>query len=482
MPSRLQDDRGVAMVVALMVTFVVLLLGTVVVSQAIHNSNQSGYDRKRLQSVNAAEAGLDYFYNYLANTPAASLTTSPLPPLAIGSSPGTGSVTITPTYYADTNGTVPFSGVFSSNNYPASVKVKAVGTANGTTPRTMESFMVLHPVFGGLTGAIVCNACANFTNSFTVSGNNGNDGDIYVLTGNFMAPSGLETIKGNVYVTAGTALVDTSTHIFGTVWSNGALTVDHPQAQIDGDVKSTTSSVTVTQGAVTPGGASYCTTLSGSTNIAGPKAQTCSLGPPPTAPFPVIKYNQSDWQNDTPAYTNFVTFSNPLSACLDARNYIEGTGAGTYNKGSVGNTVVRITVSCTYSSSLNATITLGSNLALITDGAVNLSQKSTWNGSGSTRDLFFISPYPSSGTPNCTGGVKDISFGQLTGFNNLVQTAVYSPCTVTMLNNNTAFNGQVIGGTVYIGNNFNMAYRPIKVPGANVVSFNQDIAYIREVK
>jgi hypothetical protein len=469
------------MVVASLVSFVVLLLGAVVVAQAIHNSDQSGYDRERLQSVNAAEAGLDYYYNHLATTPASSVTTGPTT-LSIGSSPGTGSVTITPTFYADAQGTVAFTGAISSTNYPASVKVRAVGTANGTTPRTMESFMVLHPVFGGFTGAIVCNSCGGFTNSFTVNGNNGNDGDIYVLTGNFSATSGLETIKGNIYVTAGTAYVGTSTHIYGTVWSNGALTVDHPSAQIDGDVKSTTSSVAVNAGAVSPGGASYCTTLSGSANIAGAEVQTCSLGAPPTQPFPQIKYNQTDWQNDTPAYTNFVTFSDPATACSDARNYIEGTGAGTYDSGSVGNTVVRITVSCTYSNTNNATITLGSNLALITDGAINLGNRSTWNGSSSTRDLFFISPYPSSGAPNCTAGVKDITFGNLTGFNNLVQVSVYSPCTVTMNNNNSAFNGQVIGGTVNVGNNFNMAYRPIKVPGANVVSFTQDIAYIREVQ
>jgi Tfp pilus assembly protein PilX len=478
---RFRDERGIAMVVAMMVAFVVLLLGTVVVAQAIHNSDQSGYDRERLQSVNAAEAGLNYFYNHLAKSSPESLATSPIT-LAVGDAPGTASVTLTPTYYSDANGTVPVAGPFSSSAYPGSVKVKAVGTANGTTPRTMQSFMVLHPVFGGFTGAIVCNSCGSFTNTFTVNGNNGNDGDIYVLTGDFSATSGFETIKGNIYVTSGAAYVGTSTHIYGTVWSNGVLTVDHPNVQIDGDVKSTTSSVAVTAGAVSPGGASYCTTLSGSANIAGAEVQTCSLGAPPTQSFPQIKYNQTDWQNDTPAYTNFVTFSDPATACTGARNYIEGTGAGTYNGGSVGNTVVRITVSCTYSNSNNATITLGSNLALITDGAINLANRSTWNGSSSTRDLFFISPYPSSGAPNCSGGVKDITLGNLTGFNNLVQVSVYSPCTVTMNNNNSAFNGQVIGGTVDVGNNFNMAYRPIKVPGAHVVSFTQDIAYIREVQ
>jgi hypothetical protein len=71
--------------------------------------------------------------------------------------------------------------------------------------------------------------------------------------------------------------------------------------------------------------------------------------------------------------------------------------------------------------------------------------------------------------------------GQLTGFNTSVWAFVYTPCTATMNNNNSAMQGQVIGGTVTIGNLFNMTFKPILVPGAQIVGFNQDIAYIREV-
>ncbi len=59
MLMRCREERGVALVVALLVTFVVMLLGTAVISLAIHNSVQSGMDRKRLQSVSAAEEGLN---------------------------------------------------------------------------------------------------------------------------------------------------------------------------------------------------------------------------------------------------------------------------------------------------------------------------------------------------------------------------------------------------------------------------------------
>jgi hypothetical protein len=39
----------------------------------------------------------------------------------------------------------------------------------------------------------------------------------------------------------------------------------------------------------------------------------------------------------------------------------------------------------------------------------------------------------------------------------------------------------VIGGSVDIGNNWSMIYKPIVVPGALVTGFTEDIAYIREI-
>ena len=74
MLKRLRDEeRGVAMIMALAVAFVVLLLTTVVVAQSIHSLDSSGYDRERLLSINAAEAGTNHWYAYLQVTPAANM-------------------------------------------------------------------------------------------------------------------------------------------------------------------------------------------------------------------------------------------------------------------------------------------------------------------------------------------------------------------------------------------------------------------------
>ncbi len=70
MMIRLRDERGVAMVVALLVTMVVFMLSTVVVAQSLHSVTSSGYDRERLLSVNIAESGTNAWWAYLQTTSA----------------------------------------------------------------------------------------------------------------------------------------------------------------------------------------------------------------------------------------------------------------------------------------------------------------------------------------------------------------------------------------------------------------------------
>src|SRR2546423_1694937 len=129
MLTRIRDDeRGVAMIVAFMVMFVVLLLATEVFGNSIHNSTQSANDRKRLQSVSSAEAGLDYFYNCVEHTQASDLGSCAVTG-SVAAAPGTATFTITPTWY-DSSGT-PTTGPFSDTTLPQSVKVVSIGRVNG---------------------------------------------------------------------------------------------------------------------------------------------------------------------------------------------------------------------------------------------------------------------------------------------------------------------------------------------------------------
>lgn len=475
--TRMRNEQGMAMVMALLVTFVVLLLGIAVMSMAVHQSEQSGLDRKRVQSVSAAEAGLNEAYAYLTRPPGGLAAMSKSLAGTVGSGPGGSTYDVAITYFADEEGTTVVHPPFSSSSYPRSALISSVGTSNERATRRMETFVRLAPVIAGFDGAVMSNSSTTFRNRFTINGYLGDDGNIYVLNGDFNAPSGLETIKGNIYVPSGAATLGTQVHVYGTVWALNAVTLDHPQVIVDRDLKTSTSSIAVTQGAV-GGKGYYCTSVTGASRIAGGAQQTCTLGPPPSQEFPKIRYVPSDWANNDPPYTNLQTFT----SCTAARDYIQNTGtyAGTGFSGrSVGATVVYIDSTCSLQMTNNATIRLLDNLAIITRGGVSLTQRSNWNGESGTKYLHIISAYPDSGSPSCP--TQDIFVGQFTGFDAHASAIIYSPCKVTMNNNNTTFQGQVIGQQVEIGNNFTMNYLPVKVPGQNVVGFEQDIAYIREV-
>src|SRR5688572_1540444 len=73
---RMQDERGIALVTALLVSMVVVTLGATSVTIAIHNTEQSASDRRRVQGIAAAEAGINYYYSHIQSEPYANLTCS----------------------------------------------------------------------------------------------------------------------------------------------------------------------------------------------------------------------------------------------------------------------------------------------------------------------------------------------------------------------------------------------------------------------
>ncbi len=495
MVTRLRrDEDGVALVTAMLIVFVITILATVVVDQSIHNSFQSANNRKRLQSVDASEAGLNYFYNYMERTNALSLTSS-FPTQTIASSPGTSRFSITPTWYGCQGGTSTqtCSPPFSDTYYPASVKILSTGTTNGATTRKMETYIVINPTFGGFEGAVLSGTSTTLVNSFSISGNNGNDGDITVncdTTCNMSATSGNQTIKGNLYVPKGNLVIGTQVHVYGNVWANGSVTVSHPSAVIDGDVISSTSSIAVTNGSVGGKGV-YCTTISGTANIHSGTVKQCQ-GAPPAQTFPHVTYDDtaapnvdSKWRtgcSNSPVTNCYqlVQFSG-ASACTSAKNYVEGTTSGTFNGGSgvpgtYTGVVVRILATCTFDVSNNANISVGKDLAIISNGPITLSQRSTWTATGGSHKMHLIVPWPQT----CSSGNPGVTVGNNTNFSSTMSVGIYTPCTATMSNQN-AFYGQVVGGNVSISNNWTMIYRPIVIPGAHVSGFTEDIAYIREV-
>ncbi len=465
MRIRANDEEGMAMVIALMVSFVLLLLSITVVAQSIHAVNGSSYDRRRLTSLDAAEAGGNYYYAYLQSIPAASVSCSALTQ-TIASSPVAASFTATPTFYdASTPTPNVMTCPFTDATYPASVLVNTTGTVSGQTPRTMQTYIRLTPVYSGFGEAVLAGSGTSLGNNFDIYGNSGNDGDFYVLTGDLTITNSPH-IRGNVYVPNGSATMSNNSNIIGNLWANTNVTINNP-ATVSGNAISSTGSIS---GSGSIGGtATAATTITG-VSVTGTKFPNTVSPTPPTQVFPQITYTASDNANWVGAGYTVVTYSG-AGACANAKTFVDG-GSWTTD------TVVRITggTPCTYTDKNGGNV--NHNLAIISDWGFDVS-KSSWNGASTTKNLNFISIWPSNGCPSGASN-KDITVDNLTTFNSFVQVSFYTPCTANMGNHNN-FYGQVLAGTVSISNNWTMTYRPVLIPGyGTITSFREDIAYVRE--
>jgi hypothetical protein len=479
-----RDEDGVAMIVALSVAFVVLILATVVVAQSIHTIESSGYDRERLLSVNAAEAGTNHWYAYLESTGPEEMAVDPACDGGTGqltiadvvqSGPSQAAFSAVGTFYDADGSTVMSCATFTDTNFPSFVGVTSTGTINGQPARTLETYVRLTPNYGGFGAAIFAVNSTTFNNNFTVTGNSGNDGDIFVLNGNLDVTNAM-TLYGNVYVPFGYASLSNSTIVKGSLWARDDVMVASP-AVIEGSALSSLGGITKT-GAGALGGDVYGdATAAGDVDdaaltIGGTVTEFTTMPDVPTQSFPVITADTSAWLNEGYQLVDLSTATGS-TLCAKARDWI----LNKWSSSGITNALIRIDTTCTFQNQNNDTFTLPGHLGILSNGGFNFTQRSTWNGvAGSIKNLHFISVY----SDTCSGTTKDISVGNLTSFNSYTNVFFYTPCKATMSNTNS-FTGQVMSKTVSIGNLFKMAYKPVLVPGiTGVTGFKQDISYIHE--
>ncbi len=480
MLNRLRDEEhGVAMIMALAVSFIVLLLSVVVVAQSIHSLESSGYDRERLLSVNAAEAGTNHWYAFLETTPPGTMATNG------GCNAGTGRLTISDmvqsgpsaaaftsvgTFYAADGTTVMNCSTFSDTTYPSFVKVESTGTINGSPNRTIETYVRLTPNFGGFGAAILAVNGATITNNFTVTGNSGNDGDMFILNGNLVISNGM-TLYGNVYVPHGSAAFHNNTVVKGSIWARDDVDVENP-ATIEGAALSSEGDI-IGSGFINDDATAAGDVDTTGLTIGGVVTEFVSMPDVPTQTFPQITSSTAAWITEGYTLVDLST-STGTTKCAKARDWITTRWATS----GITNALIRIDETCTFQATPpnNQTFTVRGHLAILSDGGFNFSQQSNWNASTSIKHLHFISVY----SATCNSTTKDISVSNNTNFNSFTQVSFYTPCRATM-NNTNSFAGQVLAKDVTIGNNFKMSYKPVLVPGiTGVTGFKQDISYIHE--
>lgn len=453
MLNRMREERGIAMVVALLVSMVVLLLSTVVVAQSIHSLNGSGYDRKRLLSVNAAEAGVDAWWQYVQTTALTTPGFCNTKTATLGSSPVASTYSATATFYASDGATQMACPSLTDSNPPAYMRVVSTGTVASNT-RKMESYGRLVAVRSGFSGAIISNTGTSSTNNLQINGDSGNDGDVYILNGDYSISTS-PIIYGSVYVPNGTLSMSNNSSIQGNAWAYGDMSL----TAVSGWAKSTTGNIS---GGSVGGSATALGTIT--SRVAGTSYPGTNPGPVPAQAFPQITSSTAPFTTNGYMPMSFTT-------CSAAVTYITSTWAS-------GDLVVSVAGGspCVLTTG-NTTIALKGNLAIISDWGYNLS-KTEWTAT-SDHNLYIITSYPASTA--CSSSNQGITMDNLTDFATTVHTLIYTPCTAT-IENKTQFSGQVIGGTVNIRNHYTQNYQPVLLPGyGKITSFNQDVEYKREI-
>jgi len=467
MLSRFRDERGAALVTSMLVAMVVLSAGLVVIQLAQHNSSQSSLDRKRVQSVHAAEAGLDATLAVMQASATESLPCSATATLT-GSPSAQYSVTIA--YYAvyPPSGT-PMTCPLSVSSQPAGAVLTATGTAvavgaTGAVDRTMQTQVRMNPIYGEFGQAIFSNTGLDLENNLQVNGDVGNDGNVYT-NGNWGCENN-SVISGSV-LAQGNVTMGNGCNVVTDVWAGGSVSLAN-SAAVGHDLTASAGSITMQNFSHVTHNARAATTCTGCADRVSGQVFTNSPSPaPPNLAFPPITYSQTAWQGI--GFTNFPAYTD----CAAARSAI--------NAGWSAKTVVRITAACALSWTNNSTIAVQNDLAIITNGSITTTQQVNFTGIGGTRNLYMIVP-SDAGACSPPTGVRDISFSNLTVFNS-VKTFTYSPCAVTFNNNNNGVGGQIFGGTVTISNLFTLNFSPLHIGAAGAITgYAADIAFIREIQ
>jgi cytoskeletal protein CcmA (bactofilin family) len=347
----------------------------------------------------------------------------------------------------------------------------------------------MSPIYGGWSAAIFANTPTTIGQQMTINSASGTDGDIFV-NGDLTLSNHI-TISGNLYVSpagAATGALTLSNQITvqSNVWANGTVTMSNG-ATVAGDVTSSTGNISVSNPATIQGDATAAGTVGSASEISGLITTGYTQGPPPGQALPQIAFSASEQAEWTNAGYVIMTFSGSSSTpCNNAKTFIANVSSGVQP---AGNYVVRVVntsgIPCKISYGNNSSTNVRGNLAIIADGAIEMTNKVVWQAVGGDRKLFLISLYRSGLV--CSTGDYDVKTSNNTDFLNsagtdLLDVFFYSPCTVSLSNQN-AFRGQVFGQMVNIANQVNMTFVPTIVPGvAQIVGFRQDPAYVREVR
>src|SRR5450830_638980 len=296
---RVDDDRGIALVVAVALMALVTTLLVVMVSVAIHENSSSGRDRQRSSAVMTAEGQVDSLISQIQSAAIADLPCDPIPPLNV--SVGSDTMTITSTVTYSTAADVQVDCGSLATTTLATAKIKATSTSN-TLPgqpaavRRVETLLHLTPTHGNaFDKAIFGYGGVSLANNGEIFGEGGlPNADVY--THGSMTCNNHQTYHGSIFA-QGTVTMSNTCVVDVDVYAQRGYTADNPGVSVNGKVLVSAGSIilghsslgqqarasgTVTGNVCSPAGNGKC--IAGDANVA----------PPPSVPFP-----QYLWDTET---------------------------------------------------------------------------------------------------------------------------------------------------------------------------------------
>ena len=465
-------EEGIALVTGLLVSAIVLILSVSAVSIAIHNTDASGYNRRRLQAIDGAEAGLDAYYAMLGSTRMSMVdnVTGSASCILTGTLSGTPSVTytVTPTFYTsstETGGTT-CPTTFTLHTTPQFtsqyVILRSVGVVAGQAEprRTMTSKARLSVVTTSSDfPAAAIYAESNATLSANVdlySASGRNDANIYA--GGNLTVSTRTSIRGSLYVQGSATIANGNFWARGDVWAKNALTVSG--GRIDGWAISSTSNDAISGNTyIGNAKAAGTITVQNPAHVYGTQSpNTAGIGDPPSYASTLRTYtwNAADW----PGYVSD-------TSCSAAQTRI--------NNWTTGNLYIRLTSCSDFSVPQKSNVP--GNLGIISDGSITLPVGTTLTTSTGPFKVYFIA--------GATGTCGHFLANSNSGVGTNLKTLIYTPttCTATMESNSSFASGQVFSGTVTMRSNAPFTFEAVSFPGTSEepVGALVDPVYRREV-
>lgn len=457
--ARLGEEQGVAIITAIMISMIVLTLGVTSVTLAMHNTEQSAYDRRRVQSVGAAEAGLNYYFSHLQSVTSSNYVCSFTKNMT-----GTpvSSFTATVTFYNSSGSTI----ACPPTSTPAQAKIRSVGTTSGeaSPTRIMEALVQLTAGSGSplSDNAVYSHADPAFNSNVDILGDGGENADVYT-NGNVLLNRNA-TVHGSIHA-QGWIKLSSLGQVNGDAWAGNYVEVNS-NSNVLGNATSADSYVYLNSNSHVYGDAKAATTITETSGslVHGLKIPNTPSSAPPSEPFPTFTYNASDWTSQ--GYT-----ISTYTSCSSAESFIRGI-SDTIKR------LVRINSTCTLSVPPRTAINVRGDLAIVTNGSISLDSTAGFSNVGDPHKLYLFAGHGQTNLGNCSYNIEFHS-GAYIGAG--LTTLLHTPCKIIFNSQGFAVEGQALGGKIEFNANASLGFAGMDVPGMAGGILDEDILYIREV-